>query len=68
MTNRWAAPQGLEKDGLNDMMWDLMDNGATTLQPTEDPEKWIFWLKRYAGFFEVTIRSHTPTALILEGY
>lgn len=64
----YPRPRNLEEDELNDMMWDIMDNGVTTLVPTADPEKWIFWLKRFCGFAEVRVRSHTDVALILEGY
>lgn len=65
---KYPKPRSLEEDALNDMMWDLMNNGATTLVPDADPEKWIYWLKRYCGFFEVKVRSHTSIALILEGF
>lgn len=64
----YPAPRNLEEDELNDMMWDLMDNGTTTLIPQADPDQWIFWLKRLCGFAEVRVLSHTETALILEGF
>lgn len=67
MTN-YPRPRGLEEDELNDMMWDIMDNGATTLYPESDADKWIYWLKRFCGFEEVRVRSRTSIALILEGW
>lgn len=64
----YEAPRGLEEDALNDAMWDLLDNGTTTLHPVEDPEKWIYWLKRFAGFMEVNVVKHDGLSLILEGW
>lgn len=69
MTNHpYDRPHELEEDALNDAMWDLIDNGTTTLHGSEDPDKWIYWLKRFAGFAEVRVINHTSTSLILEAF
>lgn len=64
----YPKPEGLEEDALSDAMYDLQHNGFTTLDPKEDPEKWIHWLTRYRGFYTVSVHSHTSVALILEGF
>jgi hypothetical protein len=63
----YPLPQGDDAEALHDAAFDMFNNGAATLHPDEDPEKWIFWLKRWYGFYEVRVRSHTEIALILEG-
>lgn len=64
----YPKPEGLDADALQDAARDLLDNGAATLHPDQDPEKWIYWLKRYWGFYEVIVTSHDSVALILEGF
>jgi len=66
-TTKYPKPQGLGKDALHDAQWDLIDHGATTLAGNEDPDRWIYWLTRYAPFApdELEIRSHNAHALII---
>jgi hypothetical protein len=67
MAAQYPIPTGDDLDALHDAAYDMFRDGAATLHPTEDPEKWIAWLKRWYGFYDVRVRSHDKIALILEG-
>lgn len=67
-TKKHRPPEGLEHDALSDALWDLIDFGTTTLPPESDPEQWIYWLQRYQGVDQVSVQSHTETALILKRF
>lgn len=65
----YPKPQGDDVDRLYDARNDITANGATTIHPEQDPEKWLYWLRRYEGFgeWELEVKSHTDIALII-GY
>lgn len=47
-----TKPKGLEVDALNDAAWDLRDYGEAFIHDETDPDKWLYWLRRYEGFSE----------------
>lgn len=67
-STKHPKPEGLQLDALYDAAWDIIDNRTTTLHPDSDPEWWIYWLRRYYSIDELSIESHTDTALILKRF
>jgi hypothetical protein len=64
---KYPKPDEMEMEALYDAGWDLRDAGETAVPISDDPEKWIWWLRRYEGFGEVELevkRTHTYTTII----
>lgn len=51
----YPKPQGDDEDRLSDAAWDLRDYGECRIPNGEDPDQWLYWLRRHQGFAQEEI-------------
>lgn len=64
---KYPKPDEMQMEALYDAGWDLRDNRETAVPISDDPEMWIYWLRRYEGFGQDELevkRTHFYTTII----